>query len=99
MTNTPNGHKLPSASSARYPFGPGNVLLVKTAGETRFTPGRHDDGNLHLPFVDGFEGLVILAVDPTFPVDQRSLAAASRAATPAPSRLRHHVQRILSFLQ
>lgn len=86
-------------SLASNPFGPGNVRLEATAGETNGVPHRRDDGDLHLRFVDGFDGLVILAVDRPAPVEQRPLAATSRVAAPSPSRLRHQLQRFLSLLQ
>ena len=84
---------------ASHPFGPRNVRLDATAGETNDLPHRHDDGDLHLRFVDGFDGLVILAVDRPAPAEQRPLATTSRAATPLPSPLRHQLQRFLSFLR
>jgi hypothetical protein len=89
-------NELQDLSLVSNPFGPRNVRLVKTAAEANGPRNRHEDGDLHLRFVDKVEGLVILDVDrPQPPAEQRPLGITSRAATS--SRLRQQVQRFLSL--
>jgi hypothetical protein len=82
MTSAHGGASPRNFDLARNPFGRRNVRLVKTAEETNRAPHRHDDGDLHLTFVDNVEGLVILAVDrPQAPTE---MEPGPRDTTPKP---------------